>query len=187
MIEVQLTQAWRVDCRASIPLPISSRAAWGQMRDFRRFVSCDPFHTRVDPDRESSGANAFTLWHGWQLLRFPRRGRILKWAEGSGYTFSDLSRRHPRKGFPHIYEYRLIPTSSVTSLLQVTVRGRWTATWLPRWLIRVWLGGVMMLIHIHLTAFFALYKSMREKEAHRCMPAPPGDRRPSRNELTDAR
>jgi hypothetical protein len=175
MSEVHLHPTWRVDCSTEIPLSVPARVVWGQMRDFRHFVTRDPFHTRVDWDGDSSDTHTFILWHGWKLLRFPRVGRILKWREGKGFAFSDLSRRDALKGFPHVYEYRIAATSSEASILRISVRGRWTATWMPRWLVRTWLELVMTLIRGCVTSFFLEFdRALAERDRRPVTPDEPG-------------
>jgi hypothetical protein len=85
-----------------------------------------------------------------------RVGRILRWREldrstappgrppdrPAGYSFSDLSRRGPRHGFPHTFSYYLRPAGAESCKLEVVVRGRWTAWFVPRWIARLWLGWV---------------------------------------------
>ncbi len=158
MIDVSVDRNWSVKCAAEIDLPLSSRAAWGQMRDFCRFVTIDPFHARVEWKAKAAAPPVFLLWHGWRRLSFARQGRLLKWNEGQGYAFSDLSRRNVHAGFPHIYEYRLTPTTAETSTLRVNVRGRWSARWIPRPLVRFWLLWVMTLIRGHVALFFVRYR-----------------------------
>lgn len=133
----------RVACTALLHLELSSQCAWGQLRDFRRFASHDYFHqdVRVEHGRPRPGARLL-LAHQFGLWRVRRHGRILVWREGIGFAFSDLSLDGPHNGFPHVLMYRLEPVSAVRSCLHITVRGRWTAGWIPVWARRLWLAWV---------------------------------------------
>ena len=72
-----------------------------------------------------------------------RIGRVLKWQEGRGYVVSDLSSRGMRVGFPHVCSIDVAPLGEHTSRLTIGARGRWTATWWPRPLVRLWLWWVL--------------------------------------------
>jgi hypothetical protein len=132
-----------VTCRASFSLPVSTAAAWGQLRDFRRFAAQDFFHAavRVGVGGVRPGA-ALEIDHRFGPFAVTRVGRILQWRENVGYSFSDLSSADPRAAFPHVYRYRLTATGSSSCDLEVLVAGRWTASWLPRVLTTLWLRWV---------------------------------------------
>jgi hypothetical protein len=73
--------------------------------------------------------------------RFLRFGRIVAWHDGSGYTFSDMSGRGPRCGFPHVFAVKLSPAgagAATRTRLTIRVRGRWTSRLAPTWLGRTW-------------------------------------------------
>ena len=95
-------------------------------------------------------------------------GRILTWHEGHSYSFSDLSLRGAQVGFPHVYEYRVISLGIDCSRLTVTVRGRWTATWIPLPARRSWLAFVMAqtraILRVHLVRL-CRYRRMNAKRA----------------------
>ncbi len=133
----------RVDCRAAVPLSVPARGAWGQLRDFRRYASHDYFHAdvRVAGGVPRAGA-ALGLSHRFGFVRVERTGRILRWREGCGWAFSDLSRRGPRVGFPHVFTAHVESAGPARSVLHLTVRGRWTAAWVPLWARRLWLAWV---------------------------------------------
>jgi hypothetical protein len=138
----------RVDCRAAIPLDLPAAAAWGQVRDFARYASHDYFHAdlRVDGGVPRQGA-ALRLTHRHAGVRVERVGRICWWEEGVGWAFSDLSRRGPRHGFPHVLVVRVEAAGTGVGgasrcVLHVAVRGRWTAAWVPPALRRLWLAWV---------------------------------------------
>jgi hypothetical protein len=79
---------------------------------------------------------AIALEHRVFGVKFLRFGRLLRWREGRGYTFSDLSGRSEGRGFfPHVFDFAVEPSASagegVTRLI-VGIRGLWTSR-LPRW------------------------------------------------------
>ena len=139
---VMVTDRGRVECRAVMELPVGAGVAWGQLRDFRLFAAQDFFHAavRVGPGGVRRGA-ALEIDHRFGPFRVTRVGRILQWEEGVGYGFSDLSRAGPRRGFPHVYRYRLWPAGT-RSVVEVTVTGLWTLRGVPRWVVRLWLRWV---------------------------------------------
>ena len=143
MTVVRVERNWRVLCRASVELPVTASAAWGQIRDFRRFAMQDFFHAavRVDPGGVRRGA-ALEIDHRFGPFAVTRVGRILQWRENHGYSFSDLSRAGPRSAFPHLYRYHIAPTSLSSCVVEITIAGLWTARWLPRPLVVAWLRWV---------------------------------------------
>jgi hypothetical protein len=132
-----------VDCCALLHLPLSATSVWGQIRDFPRYAQQDFFHAdiKIAGDLPRAGA-AIELTHRYCGLRFARVGRILVWKEGVGYSFSDLSPRGPKAGFPHIFSYRLEAMTPSQCRLEIRVRGLWTARSFPRALARLWLWWV---------------------------------------------
>ena len=117
------------------------------MRDFRRFACIDIFHRAVRMDgREPRAGAEFVLEHGLAGFNVSRVGRILSWDDGRSYVFSDLSRRGPRAGFPHVYTYELIPGSVTSCRFRLGVRGLWTARLLPRFVVRSWLTWILLKI-----------------------------------------
>ena len=99
--------------------------------------------------RPRAGA-ALAIRHRFLGFGVDRVGRILRWhefdpadARPAGYSFSDLSARGPRHGFPHVFGYSLRPAgrNNDRCRLQVAVRGRWTAP-VPRWAAKLWLWWV---------------------------------------------
>lgn len=144
MIRLRLGPKGRVDLRGELDLPLRASAAWGQMRHFTHFVGLDPFHTPIHSVVPFAGLGAvLTIGHQFGFFRLARTGRVLRWRDGLGYSFSDLSRRGVKRGFPHVFTYALEDRDGSRSRLSITVRGRWTANWLPRWAIRFWLHWVM--------------------------------------------
>ena len=142
MTRVEVSATGRVLCRAVVELPVGATVAWGQLRDFRLFAAQDFFHAavRVDAGGVRRGA-ALEIDHRFGPFAVTRVGRILQWEENVGYSFSDLSRRGPRHGFPHVYRYRLW-RSAAGCVVEVSIAGLWTASWLPKWIVRLWLRWV---------------------------------------------
>jgi hypothetical protein len=136
----RVSRAWRVVCRAKMELPFSAAFAWGRLRDFRTFAAQDFFHAavRVDAGGVRAGAR-LEIDHRFGPLSTTRVGRILKWDEGVGYSFSDLARAGPRCAFPHVYRYRLRPVGASRCVIEIIIAGLSTTRWLPRPLVRLWL------------------------------------------------
>lgn len=143
MIVVRLRRPGKVECRASLRIPLGAISVWGQLRDFSRYARQDFFHAgpEIDGGIPRKGAK-LSLSHAYAGLRFHRVGRILVWREGVGYSFSDLSIRGPRCGFPHVFSYRLEPLGPDYCRLHISVRGRWTAWWIPPPVAWLWLWWV---------------------------------------------
>jgi hypothetical protein len=127
------------------------------MRDVQRFLTDDPLHADVvfdslpDPHRSFVGAK-LTIRHRLLGIGPDRIGRILTWREGRGYAISDLSRRGVNRGFPHICAFDLAPRTDKSCTLTVSARGKWTATWVPRPLVRLWLWWVLKATEARLKA-----------------------------------
>lgn len=157
-MKIVISQHGAVTCAAQVNLPLSATAAWGQLRDFARYAQQDFFHAdiEIEGDIPRSGA-AIRLTHRYAGLSVCRHGRILTWREGVGYSFSDLSFRGPRAGFPHVFRYHLEQRGESACQLQITVRGLWTAQWIPRWAARLWLlwvfGHVLRIVRANLLVF----------------------------------
>ena len=164
MMRVTVSRSWRVVCQSALEVPVSAPVAWGQLRDFRRFAAQDFFHAavRVAPPGVRRGA-ALEIDHRFGPFHVMRTGRILQWRENEGYSFSDLSRDGPRRGFPHVYRYRLRPRGPSRCAVEITVAGLWTATFLPRPLVRLWLGWVFA--HIAASAHNSLLQIVTERPA----------------------
>jgi hypothetical protein len=139
---LHLSPGGRVRCEAVIALPMSARRAWGQIRDFHRYAAHDHFHAgfTIAGNVPRAGAD-LTIEHRYGPFGLQRVGRILRWREGDGWAFSDLSRRGRRVGFPHVLSMRLADTADGCELA-IRVTGQWTAP-TPRWVARLWLWWVM--------------------------------------------
>jgi hypothetical protein len=157
MTRVRIGRSRNVCCRAVLRLPMSAGVAWGELRDFTRYASLDTFHAEFQIEGGVPGRGArFTVAHRFLLFSVERVGRILRWQElnwphpaadgqrdrPAGYSFSDLSRRGPRHGFPHTFSYYLRPAGPTSCTLDIVVRGRWTARHVPAWVGRLWLRWV---------------------------------------------
>ncbi|MDB5333822.1 MAG: hypothetical protein JWP03_4973 [Phycisphaerales bacterium] len=158
MKRVSITRGGAVTCRATIDLPLSATSVWGQLRDFTRYARQDFFHAEVVIEGGLPRAGAhLTLSHRYAGVKVSRVGKILVWREGVGYTFSDLSPRGPRAGFPHVFGYRIEPLGPAQCRVVITVRGLWTASFIPRWAARLWLrwvfGHVVRTVHNDLLLF----------------------------------
>lgn len=175
MIRIHLDRSGRVDAQSVMHLPMSAGAVWGQMRDLPRFLTRDPLHREVEvvePDVQSAGVPARLPWcpgaklrirHEFLCLRVWRVGSVLQWQEGVGFAVSDLSSRGVHRGFPHVCLYRVEPISDSTCRLTVSARGRWTATWMPRWLVRLWLRWVLAATEGHLAAELSAVRRVRRR------------------------
>lgn len=141
---ILLDEHWGVDASGSVQVALPASTVWGQMRDLRRFVTRDPLHVRVDllSTRLEPGAEMVIL-HRLLGIGVTRRSRLLRWEEGRGYAFSDLSLRGKTVGFPHVCSYDLREIDAEHAEVTFAARGRWTATWMPRWLVRLWLHWVI--------------------------------------------
>lgn len=140
---------WRVRAKHTLELPIPASTVWGQMRDLRRFITIDPLHTHVRFSESShekpipQQGDALVIEHRFLRIGPDRISRVLKWDEGSGYAVSDLSKRGPTAGFPHVCIYSVQSAGERTSHLTIEARARWTATFLPRPLIKLWLWWIL--------------------------------------------
>lgn len=148
-MKLSVDKHWRVDASHSIRLPLPTSIVWGQMRDLKRFVTIDPLHKRVraaaTARRSAIPCQGESLVIEHRFLGFgpDRLSRVLRWREGRGYAISDLSRRGVHVGFPHVCVYDVELIDAHTSRLTIAARGRWTATYLPRPVIKFWLWWVM--------------------------------------------
>jgi len=139
---VRVHPSRRVECHVRIALQMTARQAWGQLRDFHRYASHDQFHAGIAiADQTPKAGAALQIDHRYGPFRIRRVGRILAWREGEGYAFSDLSRRGPRRGFPHVMAMH-VRDSARGCELAIRVTGLWTAR-TPRWVAKLWLRWVM--------------------------------------------
>jgi hypothetical protein len=142
--DLRLDKRGMVRLRAVMELPLPASAVWGQMRGFADFIALDPFHAGIDiADAPPWPGSIIGIQHRFSIFRVHRIGRILRWREGVAFSFSDLSKRGPRRGFPHVFTYEIHPCSPAASRMTVTVHGRWTTMFLPHWMVRCWLHWVL--------------------------------------------
>lgn len=146
---VRVDRRWRVAASDAIRIPLPASTVWGQMRDWRRFLTLDPLHRNVivhpatrQPLHSPKGLN-LAIRHELLGFRVDRAARILTWDEGRGYAISDLSRRGPRRAFPHVCTYRVDPAGPGGATITIGVRGVWTARFVPRPLVRLWIAWVL--------------------------------------------
>jgi hypothetical protein len=153
MIHISINSRWRVHAVSRLPLPLPAGAVWGQMRDVRRFLTVDPLHVSVEFPGLSSAlpepGAPLTIRHRLLGIGVTRVGRLLTWREGRGYAVSDLSRAGARRGFPHVCAFEVTPVGPAESILSTSARGVWTATWIPRPLVYLWLWWVLAATEVH--------------------------------------
>jgi hypothetical protein len=148
MITIRISRDWRVHAECVTDLNVPALRMWARMRDVQRFLADDPLHAEVvfdalpNPHHSFVGAK-LTIRHRLLGIGPDRIGRILTWREGRGYAVSDLSRRGVDRAFPHICAFDLAPRTDTACTLTVSARGKWTATWVPRPLVRLWLWWVL--------------------------------------------
>ena len=104
----------RVDLRIELEVARPPAEVWARVADFPEFVTIDPFHSRVIVlGPELRPGVALALEHRAFGVKFLRFGRLLRWREGRGYTFSDLSGRSGGRGFfPHVFDFAVEPAAA---------------------------------------------------------------------------
>ena len=100
MSRVRVTRRWRVNCDATLQMPMSAARTWGQLRDFERYACADPFHVdlKMDGNIPRAGA-ALTLYHQYIGIRIRRIGRILIW-RGSQFSVQRSLAERPAPRLP---------------------------------------------------------------------------------------
>ncbi|MFM9956650.1 MAG: hypothetical protein ACKVZJ_01125 [Phycisphaerales bacterium] len=151
-MKVCIDKRWGVRAEDVVEIGMPASAVWGQMKDFRRFLTLDPLHAEVVVTRDrpapqcaprSPAGAKLLIRHRFLGVEVDRVGRMLRWREGQGFAMSDLSRRGTRVGFPHVCVYAIEPDGPSRCRLRVAAVGRWTATSWPRWLVRLWMCWVL--------------------------------------------
>ncbi len=156
---VDLRNSGRVNIQLKLQANCTASAVWNLMKDWKLWMCHDPFHCEVRSNSLPLKAGTkFELLHGLCGFGFWRRGRILEVREDEGFSFSDLSVDNPIKGFPHIYRYEIIACDDHSSMLELSVRGRWTARGLPKSIVMTWLVFTSALISAFL--LFQLYRQV---------------------------
>jgi hypothetical protein len=120
---------------------------WARLADFHGFVTIDPMHNRVivqGPGADLTPGAELTIEHVAFGITFFRFGKLLTWREGCGYSFSDLSPKGALGVFPHVFDFAVEPGEAGvgSSRLIVSVRGKWTSRFWPRWLGLPWVRYV---------------------------------------------
>ena len=138
-------QAWpSVRLSMELEVPVSKERLWEFVSDLGTFLVTDPYHRRMISMRKPlKPGDHLAIEHGLLGVSFFRFGRLLGWSEGNGYSFSDLSARGPRCGFPHIFEVAVETdreSPRECSKLRIEVKGRWTARLVPIALRDWWLN-----------------------------------------------
>jgi hypothetical protein len=145
-ISCEVFEGYRVHLRAELDLPLPHALVWAVAADLPRFLTIDPFHESVEPEAPVLGLEGgFILVHRVLGVRFRRRGRMLRLEEGRGYALSDHSARGPDRGFPHVFVFTVEPLVGELrprTRLGIEVKGKWTARWMPRCVVRQWLLAV---------------------------------------------
>ena len=135
----------RVTMEVAVDRP--AEVLWQRISNLPVFLTIDPFHEQVVPAGKPGTGVHLTLTHLVLGARLERFGKILRWTEGSGYAFSDLSRRGAGRGFPHVFFVAIEPLPGDSSQrprcrLSICVRGKWTSRWIPVCLGRLWVQGI---------------------------------------------
>lgn len=168
-MRISVDDRWRVTARMRVECDVPLETAQRLLRDFRTFLTTDPLHQRItfdhgEPDDpETIRGEAITIRHAMRGVHIDRAGRILRWRPGFELVVSDLSRRGRSVGFPHMCRYVLSERRPRGHSLLYEVRGVWTARWVPRWIVRLWLAWVMAATRGRLLAHLAAPASSRGK------------------------
>ena len=168
-MRIVIDKKWRVKAQSAIIVPLPAGAVWGQMRDWQRFITRDPLHRSVRVTGKGSASDTprgtrIVIEHRLLGIGPDRVGRILRWREGCGYVFSDLSGRGVRRGFPHVCSYEVEVLTEDTCRVTAWVRGKWTATWIPRWAARAWIWWVLRGTEVRLASELAAYARWRRRQ-----------------------
>ncbi|MBU6413170.1 MAG: hypothetical protein KGS45_06825 [Planctomycetes bacterium] len=160
-MKIDISSSWRVHAMGSVELSLPARTVWGQMRDVAAFLCIDPLHSRVLVEQGRHGATLrgsnVLIEHRVLGIGPDRLGRVLKFEEGRGFAVSDLSKRGVTVGFPHVCVYELEEVDATHSRIHVSARGKWTATWMPRWMVKVWLWWILRSTESMIDGYFGLF------------------------------
>ncbi|MCC6906514.1 MAG: hypothetical protein IT430_01105 [Phycisphaerales bacterium] len=160
-MRITVDERWRVCARMRVECDVPLETAQRLLNDFRAFLIADPLHQRItfdngEPDDPGEiRGEAITIRHALLGVHIDRAGRILRWRPGFELAVSDLSQRGRSVGFPHMCRYVLSERRPRGHSLLYEVRGVWTARWVPRWVVRLWLGWVMQATRGRLLAHLA--------------------------------
>ena len=137
---ISLKTDGQVRMRTDIRFPVAIEQAWQTVSKVESFACIDFFHRKIESvDRPGEPAGRILIDHRYLGVGIVRKGKIYGWREGAGYGFSDLSCRDKRRGFPHVYVFRLRREGGDRCSLRIEIKGRWTARWIPRPLVVLWL------------------------------------------------
>ena len=137
---ISLHSNGQVRMRKDICLPVSMEQAWHVVSQVESFACIDFFHRRIRSlERPGEPPGRILIDHRFLGVQITREGKIYGWREGSGYRFTDLSRRDRRSGFPHVYRFSLRREGTDRCSLRIEINGRWTTGWMPRLLVIFWL------------------------------------------------
>ena len=177
-MRIRIGRHGAVDCSATLRVPLPAVAVWGQLRDFPRYAQQDFFHAEmcIEGGIARQGA-ALTMRHRFAGFTVCRVGRICQWREGERFSFSDLSTRGPRSGFPHVFSCRVRPVADSATDVDIRVRGKWTAR-VPRLLARLWLAWVFGHIVRQTEQQLLLYCIWRKRNYKPATNGPTHSRRP---------
>jgi len=174
MTRIRLSPRWAVHAETSVRLNASTDEAWAVMQRFNAFIAADPYHTRMTDaegnrlDTLPPRGTALRIGHGIGFTWFERVGTLIRVKPGEAFAFTDLSARGRNTGFPHLYRYTLTPIDDRACELKLTVRGRWSARWMPRAIVLAWLGWVMVQAKWSLRVHTALeIERLRKRKASR--------------------
>ena len=148
MIRVRIDRRHRVVASARVVVPLPRERVAAEMARLRSFVTHDLFHAKLtarhtDADGEPIPCSRVRIEHRLLGVRIVRVGRLLWRDPRRGFGFTDLSRRHPARRFPHACHYRLHPLGPDASAVTLLVVGTWTLRPLPRPLARAYLTLVL--------------------------------------------
>ena len=150
MTTIQLSDRWGVTAQTRVVLDASANEVWAVMQNLSRFISADPYHTRMTDTQGNKldyippRGTKIRTGHGISVTFFDRVGTMIRVVPNRMIAFTDLSKRGQHVGFPHVYKYELKALGQQTCELKLTARGRWSAHWMPRALVKAWLWWVMV-------------------------------------------
>ena len=171
---ISLQPNGQVRMQTDIRFPVSIEQAWQTVSQVESFACIDFFHRKVSHlDRAYKPLGRILIDHRFLGARIIRKGRVFGWREGYGYGFSDLSCRNKRRGFPHVYLFRLRREGKDRCSLRIEINGRWTARWIPRPLVVLWL--LLIFTKIAASAERSVLMDALREMSHSGSPVPLGN------------
>ena len=174
MTSIKLSTRWAVNAETSVVLDANTTEVWQVMELFSQFIAADPYHTNVTDAQGNClhaippRGTALRIGHGIGFTWFNRVGTLIRVVPQHSLAFTDLSPRGRAVGFPHVYRYQLTPINDRDCVLKLVVRGKWSARWLPRPLIKLWLWWVMTQANWSLRLHTAHEVAGLRKQANAC-------------------